>query len=191
MRKYNPVVIAFTGYAQVGKDSAAGFLEEVGYTKLAFADPLRAAVHALNPIVDTYWPSEGATPRHRRVQDVIGMMGYEEAKKIYPEYRALLQRMGTEVGREQFGENFWVERLTSQFKAGGFYVISDARFSNEVDAIHENGGKVYRITRPGTEAVNTHVSDTGVDTLTIDGVIPNTGDLNTFRELVLDTVGVI
>lgn len=188
-------VIGFCGFAQVGKDSAASFLVELGWTKLAFADPLRAAVYALNPIVDTYWPSEGATPRHRRVQDVIGMMGYEEAKKIYPEYRELLQRMGTEVGRDQFGENFWVERVTSQFnpngRSGGRYVISDVRFPNEANAVREHGGKVFRIYRPGTGAVNAHVSDTGIDRLGVDEVITNASDLDAFRAAVLEAAGIV
>lgn len=183
------MIIGLTGYAQSGKDTAASFLVERGWTKLAFADPLRAAVYALNPIVDTYWPSEGATPRHRRVQDVIGMMGYEEAKKIYPEYRALLQRMGTEVGRDQFGENFWVERAMAQILPDGKYVISDVRFPNEAAAVRA-GGRLFRITRPGTGAVNAHISDTGVDKLRVDGVIPNGSDLDAFKAAVLEAAGI-
>lgn len=178
-------VIGLTGYAQSGKDSAAAFLVEKGWTRLSFADALRAAVYALNPIVDAYAPSPQATVRYRRVQYIVDTLGYEEAKRTYPEYRELLQRFGTEVGREQFGENFWTDRVKVQIKPGGKYVISDVRFPNEADTVREAGGKVFRINRAGTGAINAHVSDTGIDSLVVDGVIPNLTTLDHFRDLVL------
>ena len=113
--------------------------------------------------------------------------GWERAKVEHTEIRQLLQRLGTEVGRAQFGENFWVDRVTSQFKPGGRYVITDVRFPNEEKAVHDHGGVVYRIARPGFVPVNSHISDTGIDSLFVDGVIPNTGTLEHFRELILET----
>lgn len=124
-----------------------------------------------------------------RVQDIVNQHGYEIAKKQYPEYRELLQRFGTEVGREQFGENFWTDRVKAQIKPGGKYVISDVRFANEADTVREAGGKVFRIKRDGTGAINAHVSDTGIDSLIVDGVIPNTSTLEHFRDLVLAVAG--
>lgn len=185
-------VIGLTGYAQSGKDTAAGFLVEAGWTKLAFADPLRAAVFALNPIIYSEGPSQGNAEHHYvHVQDAINSYGYEFTKAKYPEYRELLQRMGTEVGRDQFGENFWVERVTSQFKPGGKYVVSDVRFPNEANAVRGHGGKVFRIFRPGTGAVNAHVSDTGIDRLGVDEVITNASDLDAFRVAVLEAAGIV
>ena len=51
-----------------------------------------------------------------------------------------------------------------------------------------NHKRVYRIYREGVGAVNTHISDTGVDDLEIDGVILNEGPIEAFRYRVLDTV---
>lgn len=183
-------VIGITGYAQSGKDTAAGFLMERGFTRLSFAEPLREAVYALNPILDTYGPSQGdATVRFARVQDVVDRLGYEQAKKLYPEYRELLQRFGTDVGRNLFGEGFWVDRVTDKLAPGANYVIPDVRFPNEALAVRRFGGTVWRVNRPGVGAINTHISDTGIDSLVIDGVIPNTGSLDHFRELVLEAAG--
>lgn len=183
-----PTVIAFSGFAQSGKDTAAAFLVERGWTKLSFADPLRAAVYALNPIV---WGGCTATDDSEvvRVQEIVDELGYEGAKAEWPEYRALLQRFGTEVGRAQFGENFWVERVTSQFRPGGKYVISDVRFPNEASAVQDVGGKVFMIKRAGTEAVNRHISDTGITSLIVDGTIPNFTTIEHFRDLVLAVAG--
>lgn len=192
-------VIGFTGFAQVGKDSAAAFLVERGWTKLSFADALRNALYALNPIIsvevymedDCY--SDGSpcatVDRFVRLQEIFDSLGYEETKRAYPEYRELLQRFGTEVGREQFGENFWTDRVVAQIKEGGRYVISDVRFPNEAKVVHDLGGRVYRIMRDGTGAVNSHVSDTGIDKLPVDGVIPNMGTIEHFRALVLLAAG--
>ena len=114
----------------------------------------------LNPVICV--ARESVRPCWGRVQTVIEEMGYEEAKKRYPEYRELLQRMGTEVGRELYGENFWVDRVLSQIKTyehideavtnfGGEvvydgranYVITDVRFPNEANAVQSVGGKIY------------------------------------------------
>ena len=46
------VVIGLSGYASSGKDTVAQFLiEEHGFEKIAFADPIRNMLLAMNPIV--------------------------------------------------------------------------------------------------------------------------------------------
>ncbi len=181
-------VIGLTGYAQSGKDTAASFLVEKGFKRLAFADALRQSLFNLNPIIAVH--REAVNPGWGRVRTILEDVGYEEAKRQYPEYRELLQRLGTEVGRELYGENFWVERVTRQIHNGDRVVITDVRFPNEEAAVRNLGGKIYRIVRPGTEAVNTHISDTGIDRLFVDAIIPNNGTIEAFREAVLSVAGV-
>ena len=181
-------IIGFAGFAQSGKDSAASFLVERGWKRLAFADALRDSVYLLNPIVHVSTIGN-ASCEYERVQDLVDRVGWDVAKVDFPEIRELLQRMGTEVGRELYGENFWVDRVMAQVKSTGDYVITDVRFPNEERAVHEAGGRVLRIVRDGVGAVNAHVSDTGVDTLNIDGAILNTGSLEEFKRQVLSLVG--
>ena len=183
-------VVGFCGYAQSGKDTAASFLTERGWTRLAFADALRDSVYKLNPLVPM--PLEDAPDHWARVQDLVDWKGWDVAKVEYPEIRQLLQRMGTEVGRDLYGENFWVDRVLAQIKGisqHSHYVVTDVRFPNEVEAVRSVGGKVFRIYRAGVGAVNSHVSDTGVDDLEIDGAILNDGPLPAFRYKVLDAIG--
>lgn len=180
-------VIGLTGYGQSGKDTAAGFLTEFGYVRLAFADILRESLYNLNPIGDH--ARESCREGWGRVQTIVDDDGWEYAKSQYPEVRALLQRFGTDVGRALYGENFWVARVTEQIEEGGKYVVTDVRFPNEVAAVRGQGGLVYRITRPGFGPINSHISDTGIDDLKVDGTILNDGDLEQFREAVLLATG--
>jgi hypothetical protein len=193
-----PIVIGFTGYAQSGKDTAASFLVEKGFRRLAFADILRTSLYALNPIVEceAHTLTNGAgeivldVTSDYRVRDIVDGIGWDRAKTEYPEIRQLLQRLGTEVGRDLYGENFWVERVTRQIHNGDKVVITDVRFENEEAAVHNLGGKVFRIVRPGNGAANTHASEQQVDRLFVDGAIPNNGSLEEYREAVLSAVGV-
>lgn len=181
------MILGVCGFAQSGKDTAAGFLVDRGWKRLAFADALRESVYYLNPLVPM--PLPDAPDHWARVQDLVDWKGWDVAKVEYPEIRQLLQRMGTEVGRGIYGENFWVDRVLAQIEPGQNYVITDVRFPNEVDAVRSVGGVVYRIYREGVGAVNGHISDTGVDDLEIDGILLNDGDLADLEQRVLAAVG--
>ena len=180
-------VIGITGFAQVGKDTAAGFLIEQGFTRLAFADILRESVYNLNPIVEM--PLPDAPDHWARVQDLVDWKGWDVAKVEYPEIRGLLQRMGTEVGRDLYGENFWVDRVMAQIDPKGDYVITDVRFPNEAEAVRAIGGQLWRIERPGVRGINAHVSEAHVTSILVDVIIPNTGDMDHYRQVVLHAAG--
>ena len=184
-------VVGFTGFAQVGKDSAAGFLAEFGYKRLAFADILRQSLYNLDPVAYYESPTQGNVGRGLvRVRELVDEFGWDVVKVWYPEVRELLQRMGTEVGRALYGESFWVDRVMGQIEPDGKYVITDVRFSNEADAVRKAGGRLFRIDRPGVGSVNGHISDTGIESLSISGRISNHGDLAEYRANVLRAVGI-
>lgn len=89
-------------------------------------------------------------------------MGWERAKVEVPDVRRLLQVMGTEVGREMFGGECWIEMVGRQINDLPFSqaaVITDVRFKNEADYVRKLGGTVVRIYREGTGPVNDHASD--------------------------------
>ena len=58
--------------------------------------------------MDSYGSGLGATERVT-YREAIEERGYTEAKAEFPEVRRLLQVFGTEVGRDLFGENVWVD----------------------------------------------------------------------------------
>ena len=67
--------------------------------------------------------------------------------------REILQRKGTEEGRDVFGPNIWVDLLDqriSQYQQRGieYVFVTDCRFPNEVDYFEKKGAPVIRIDAP-------------------------------------------
>lgn len=157
------LLIGLTGFAQSGKNTLAQlFVDNLGFGQGGFADALRGILYALNPrLPDPNWGEVGDNFGANgvvRVQDYVDRFGWEESKKV-PEVRQLLQRLGTEGGRQNLGESVWVDGLLNRAGSARM-IVSDVRFENEVAAIKERGGWVIRITRPGKGAINGHISET-------------------------------
>jgi hypothetical protein len=79
-----------------------------------------------------------------------------ESKKTY---RYALQTIGTNLFREMWNKNTWVISTLSEYKPTDKWIISDARFKNELDAIKSSGGYVIKIER-GEKTTSTHTSET-------------------------------
>jgi hypothetical protein len=169
------IILGLTGRAQHGKDSAASILvEEYGFIQMAFADTLRAMMMTLDPVV-----SIGPDGDFVRYGDAIGAVGYEGAKTQVPEVRRLLQVFGTEVMREQFGANVWVDLLDKRVcesanpTNGAPVVITDVRFPNEAAWVGNHGNlmRVKRINEDGSPFDNglgrEHPSEQFIDSLPV------------------------
>lgn len=180
-------LVGLSGYATAGKDTAAEALLNVGWFQGSFAEPLKEALYVLDPIVEARGSSDGML--YARVRDVVNVYDWDKAKKLCPEIRTLLQRMGTEVGRGLFGENFWVEQAMK--KIYPYTVFTDVRFPNEAEAVREAGGLVIRINRDGTGPVNDHPSETALDDYRFDAYIRNDGSIPDLHRKVLDYVDFI
>lgn len=183
------MIIGLSGYARSGKDSVADILvKDAGFIRVAFADKLREALYALNPLV-----SHDKEPDRllfaTRLQTVIDEHGWDGVKNtLYgPEVRRLLQRMGTEAGRNVLGDNVWVDAVLATIDVTKNYVATDCRFRNEAKAVVRKGGQVWRVTRPGVEPANDHISEVGLDTWPFDRIVYNDGNLFDLREKVLES----
>lgn len=180
-------LIGLTGRAGAGKDEAAKALVAAGWTRDAFADRMRTAVLALDPWADLGDRVFGIPPR--RLSELVGTYGWDHAKREFPEVRRLLQRFGTEAGREIHGEDCWVDALFSAYDhappAGGL-VITDVRFDNEARAVRDRGGLVVRIVRPDVEALpGGHASEAGVADALVDHVLRNERSIEHLGDLVV------
>lgn len=181
-------VVGLVGYAQVGKDTlAAQLVEKHGFQRIAFADVLRECLYALNPMVGP-WLRE---PTGSRLQDVIDYCGWDKAKTRFPEIRELLQRMGTEVGRNILGTDIWVETALKKVQPGGKYVITDVRFPNEFAAIEKLGGTTVRILREGYGPVNDHWSEKALDSYAADVTVWNSGTPEDLLRLAAKFLGLV
>jgi hypothetical protein len=162
------MIIGLSGYAQSGKDTVAELLcLNYGYKRMSFAQPMRDAIYTLNPIVFNL---------NSRVADLVDEYGWDVAK-ANPEVRRLLQVFGTDVGRKQFGDNFWVQQAFDKLE-GTKVVFSDVRFPNEAKEIQQYGGQVWRINRHNHAPVNTHKSEHAMDNFMFKRVLYNDGTLD-------------
>lgn len=164
------MIIGLSGYAQSGKDTVAEhIIANYGYRRVAFADPIRKALYKLNPVVPV-----GEFNAIHLAQAVDGL-GWEETKRLSSETRRLLQVLGTEVGRDMFGADFWVNQAMGNVGKFDKVVLTDVRYPNEYRAIKSREGILLRIVKPGNGAINGHSSETALDSHAFDGTIVNDG----------------
>ena len=168
------MIIGLAGYARSGKDEVAKVLvEKYAFERISFADPIRDFVQKVNPILTT-----GA-----RISEMIGEFGWN-ITKANTEARRLLQEVGV-TARDMFGPNFWIDIALSRMHIQSTnYVISDVRFKNEVAAIKQLNGQVWRVIRQGVGPVNNHISETQIDSAYFDAYIANDGTLQELEDYV-------
>lgn len=185
-------IIGIAGRKRAGKDTLASALAtKYGYERVSFADPLKAIVADVNPIIEAYDSGPYGGAQEWRLHDELhhnsseNMPPYSphawEAAKTMPEVRRLLQALGTAC-REHIDSDVWIKaamrKVTAHQHAGRNVVIPDVRFPNEAEAIKLLGGIVVRINRPGvtagTAAIDLHPSETAMDNYPMyDAVIDN------------------
>jgi len=170
------MLIGLAGWARSGKDTFANHLVlNKGYTKIAFAEPMREALVRLNPTIEV------GNFKLAKLATAVNVFGWEELKGLSPDIRGLMQRLGTEVGREMFGENFWVEQTMKRVAGvSGDCVVSDVRYPNEAQAIRDAGGLVIRIERIGVDAPNGHSSEHALENFNYDLVLYNNSGVAEF-----------
>lgn len=163
------MLVGLCGLAGAGKNTVAEILRDRrGFTAIAFADPLYAAVSAVTGL-----PVETLADRAVKEQP-IEWLGKSP--------RELLQTLGTEWGRDSVHGEIWVRRAmrraSSLLEAGGHVAITDVRFANEAEAIRAAGGGVWQIRRRHAGLGGTagrHSSEAGVPRHLIDLSIDNNG----------------
>jgi hypothetical protein len=166
-------LIGLTGFAGSGKDYTHAKIEKffegddrTNVFRVSFADELRFEIEDLFSVNGAYVPAVWEKP--------------------YPEgIRWILQHYGTEF-RRAADPNYWVDKAQITIEdldaPGHIVVITDVRFANEADLIHELGGKVIEVRAPrslrqvrlGGALPPSHASEE-IDFPT-DGVIVNSGD---------------
>lgn len=177
--------IGLSGWAKSGKDTVAQYLvENHGFTRVSFADPMREALLTLDPYIP-YLNTQ------MRLSTAVRLSGWEEAKRGNEEVRRLLQYFGTEVGRNMFGQNFWVDQAIEKATRYEKVVFSDCRYTNEADAVKSIGGVVWRISRPDVFAVNSHTSEQDLNNYAFDSHIENNSSLEDLHALIESQLGLV
>jgi hypothetical protein len=141
------MIIGFVGFMGSGKDTAADYLVNFhGFRRDSFANTLKDAVAAVFGWDRTLL--EGRTSEARVWREQVDPWWAERLNLPHLTPRWVLQYWGTEVCRMGFHDDIWIASLENKIrKTTDNVVISDVRFTNEIKAIHNAGGKVIRVKR--------------------------------------------
>lgn len=167
------ILIGLIGYKQSGKDTCADYLvEKYGFHKYAFAEPVKQVCKIMFQLDS------------QQLEDSIQKEENDPRWDLTP--RQMMQKVGTDMVRHYWGENFWVRcmemRVYKDKKER--IVVSDVRFQNEADWIKQNHGILVRIV-DNTHSTYTDPHPSEVEQLSIqeDLVLSNRKDVSFFQEI--------
>lgn len=198
-------VVGIAGRKRSGKDTVALILEEeYGFKRLALANPLKECLSTFlgvsEPIDKESLVSFSVSQEDLREMSHLlrleAPLFIERFREHMREwcgqncytlpYRKLIQTVGTDICRA-LDEQVWIRRtmyeITMNKKYGGRnkFVVSDIRFDNEAEFIHNLLGSVWCVTSTRGKD-DTHSSEKGVDKKYISCIIANNGTLEELRE---------
>jgi hypothetical protein len=161
--KDNMNLIGITGKAGTGKDTLADYLvEKHGFHRYGFADPIKELLNEFFGWKPHQWLDRDWKESPQIIDGSIPGLSWSP--------RQLAQWLGTEVGRNTFGQDCWIKRFEryyeclDSFDPGATrFVISDVRFNNEAVAIRRMGGTIIHLTRTGLNEVSSHISEAGIE----------------------------
>ncbi|MFB7479561.1 hypothetical protein ACFUEM_08575 [Streptomyces anulatus] len=143
--------IGIIGRARAGKDTAGQWLvDNRGYRRIGFADPLKEAALKLDPIIGT--DTDDLVVEGARLGETVRFWGWERAKEI-GDTRRILQELGAAV--RAIDEDFWLraamKRVQEANESGVPAVITDVRYPNEAASLRRGGFHLVYIERPDVE----------------------------------------
>jgi hypothetical protein len=144
-------LIAICGFQGSGKDTVAAILVEHGFVKMSFAGLLKDIISIL-----FQWDRdllEGITTESRRWRETVDEWWATRLHipDLTPRY--VLQHIGTDVFRNHFHPDIWVAALERKLinymnsKNLNKVVITDCRFSNEIEMIRKLNGLFVHVHR--------------------------------------------
>jgi len=144
-------LIAICGFQGSGKDTVAAILVEHGFVKMSFAGLLKDIISIL-----FQWDRdllEGITMESRRWRETVDEWWATRLHipDLTPRY--VLQHIGTDVFRNHFHPDIWVAALERKLinhmnsKNLNKVVITDCRFSNEIEMIRKLNGLFVHVHR--------------------------------------------
>jgi len=169
------MIISCSYKKRVGKDTFCRIVQELypdkKVVRIAFADELKDELDTILLIPN------GLSRR---------MFEDESVKEIA---RPLLQGWGT-IRREFCDKNYWVKRaFWKMTDKDTIYIITDARYLNEIEYINSQGGHTVHIKRElAVDPLSTHSSETELDNYhhLFEYTIENNGSEAKFKEKIKD-----
>jgi hypothetical protein len=143
------MIIGICGLQSSGKDSIGDYLiNNYNFKKFSFAEALKDIISILFG-----WDRkkiEGITPEDRLWREQPDIWWSTELKIPYFSPRYAMQFIGTDLFRKYFNNDIWViilkKRILESSQSTNI-VITDCRFSNEINTIRDCGGQIIHVYR--------------------------------------------
>jgi dephospho-CoA kinase len=171
-------LIGILGRKRVGKDTSADYLvNNYNCTKIAIATPIKDATKILFNLID---------------EDVYENKDIVNEKWSVPP-RKLIKWLGTDIFRKAINDilpdskdNHWINLAMDKYnEINGNVVISDVRFQNCIDVIHNNGGIIIKIIN---DSVAKDADEDHIDGLCGDYYIMNDGSIEDLYKKLDDVI---
>ena len=166
-------IIAFTGLAGSGKDTAASFLLPMGYRQMAIANSVKEVAALI--------AKENVRRYHDRTEK-------ERFSSVFmTSRREALQTIG-DVMRDMFHDGIWIDSFVNEAIRHDKVVVTDLRYQNEAEALIKYGAMVVRLVRPGaglSGSAASHISEQPLPDHLVHAEVVNDSTIDSLREKVL------
>ena len=165
------MLIAITGKKESGKTTFANFLKEEIESRHTIVRILSFS-SALKQMLET--------------AEICSYKELYEEKTNFS--RDMLQKIGTNIIRNQIDEEFWTKRMRARIlglreaKPPCTIIIDDVRFVNEEAMVREFGGTIIKMVRNWLENSDKHRSETEMAYISEDILIQNDFSLSLLKE---------
>ena len=170
-------IIGISGKMQSGKDYATGVIQLTNeeFENKKFASALKRTAGVMLHVDPKHFEVDKF--KRAMIPQIPGMT-----------YREFLVDLGTNVARNKYNPDFWVNRLFQEFTPFSSWVVSDVRFPNEAMAIADHGGITIRMERPDMKRPKKQdITETALDGWDFDYVVSvDDGDFMGLHSQILD-----
>ncbi len=179
------MLIGITGKKGAGKDTLASVLTERNFYNAKMAEPLKNMLRSLYQDAGFDWVEV-----ERRIEGDLKETPCEILCGQTPRYA--MQTLGDEWRRligNDLWTKMWANRVANLLRQGSPIVCTDIRYLAEAQLVKDMGGYLVRVSRPGTEGTDTHVSETEMDQIQADYSIHNLGSIYDLQQTMKTLLG--
>lgn len=178
------MIVGLTGSKGCGKDTFAQALQEIGFTLVRFADPLKEMLRTLYRCAgldeETIERKIEGDLKEKPCPILCGKTPRHAMQTLGTEWRDL-------IGRDLWA-NIWASEADRLEELGEEIVTPDVRFFHEVAPIKRREGLIVRIERPGRRSNDKHISEVEMQNIDPDAAVINDGTIQDLHEKALEII---